>query len=226
MARSDKAADGDVGDVGDVGDAGCDLATNRAGAMLRARAVELRRQAPVRTFIARLLAVHTEERDFRIGADGERVVGWCLRELDPARWHVIHSVPIGHGASDIDHVVVGPPGVFTLNTKNHPGGWVWVGESMVLVNGQKTWYIRNSRFEARRAARMLTRACGFPVEVRPVIVVVGARLTIRRPPPDVAVVEARTAVHWLRRQPVRFTPDDVAAVFGAARRPATWRGPP
>ena len=33
------------------------------------------------------------------------------------KWHVIHSVPSEKGA-DIDHVVIGPAGVFTLNTKN------------------------------------------------------------------------------------------------------------
>ncbi|WP_371261683.1 nuclease-related domain-containing protein [Arthrobacter sp. ov118] len=30
-------------------------------------------------------------------------------------------MPVGAGASDVDHVLIGPAGVFTLNTKNHAG---------------------------------------------------------------------------------------------------------
>ena len=55
----------------------------------------------------------------------------------------------------VDHIVIGPPGVIALNAKRHPGGKAWVGECMVMVNGQKTDYLRNSRFEAQRAARLL-----------------------------------------------------------------------
>ena len=63
-----------------------------------------------------------------IGGDGEEIVGGVLdaglSELEG--WHVIHSVVVSRGGGDIDHVVVGPPGVFTLNTKHHPEKTVWV----------------------------------------------------------------------------------------------------
>jgi hypothetical protein len=32
---------------------------------------------------------------------------------------VIHDVSLGHG--NVDHILVGPPGVFTIETKSHPG---------------------------------------------------------------------------------------------------------
>ncbi|MBG6212216.1 hypothetical protein RCH23_000129 [Cryobacterium sp. CAN_C3] len=43
-----------------------------------------------------------------------------LSKLGP-EWTVLHAVPVGSGSSDIDHVVIGPAGVFTINTKNHTG---------------------------------------------------------------------------------------------------------
>jgi hypothetical protein len=35
-------------------------------------------------------------------------------------WTVLHSVPVGTGSTDIDHIAIGPAGVFTLNTKYSP----------------------------------------------------------------------------------------------------------
>jgi len=54
------------------------------------------------------------------GALGEAAVGRLLEKL-PEGWTVLHAVPVGKGDSDIDHVVIGPGGVFTINIKNHAG---------------------------------------------------------------------------------------------------------
>lgn len=58
-----------------------DLALNRPGEAARARAVELRQAAPVRTTLARFLGVHTDERAWRIGADGEESIARELAKL-------------------------------------------------------------------------------------------------------------------------------------------------
>jgi hypothetical protein len=52
------------------------------------------------------------------GAEGERKVGAILENLSPD-WHVLHGVWLGRG--DIDHVLVGPGGVFTVETKSNRG---------------------------------------------------------------------------------------------------------
>ena len=75
--------------------------------------------------------------------------------------------PVGKGDSDIDHVVIGPGGVFTINTKNHSGQKVWVAGRIFLVNGQKQPHLRNAGHEAQRASRLLSAAAGFRVDVVP-----------------------------------------------------------
>lgn len=204
-----------------------DLALRRPGHAAREQALALRRAAPVRTALARLLGVHTDERAWRIGADGEVKVATRLARLvakDP-RWHVLHAVPVGAGDSDIDHVVIGPAGVLTLNTKHHPGSRVWVAGRMLMVNGQKRPYLRNSAHESARAARLLTAVCGEPVPVTGVVVLVGARsITFRSAPDGAHVVGRRALVPWLRRQPEVLDDAAVARVLAAARRPSTWHG--
>ena len=99
-------------------------------------------------------------------------------------WRVLHSIPVGDKGTDIDHLVLGPGGVFRLNTKNHSGQRVWVHTQAFKVNGSShNDYLRASRAEARKASRLLGSASGLPVEVTGVIVVIADRLDIECMPP-------------------------------------------
>jgi hypothetical protein len=201
-----------------------DLAANRPGEHASRRAALERERAPFRSFFGRLFGVHTEERHWRVGAAGERMVAAHLARLERRGWRVLHSVPVGSGSADIDHVAIGPGGVFTLNTKHHPGNRVWVGGEVAMVNGLRLPYVRNSRHEARRASRLLGAATGRTVPATGLIVVAAARLTVRRQPGDgVLVVGRREVARVLRRMPRTLTEDQVEALYQAARRPETWR---
>lgn len=202
-----------------------DLAANEPGRSVAATAAALRHDAPVRTMLARLLGVHSRERAFRVGAEGERVVGARLARL-PDRWHVLHSVPVGSRGGDIDHVVIGPGGVYTVNTKHLPDARVWLRGDSLVVNGHERDYVPAARAEAERAGRLLTRALGKPVTVVGVVALVGAEngFNVRCQPADgsVTVVGQRQLVPWLLRRRADLRPADVEAIFAAARRPATW----
>lgn len=203
-----------------------DLALRRAGAEAREQAVALRQAAPVRTFLARVLGVHTDERAWRIGADGEEKVARQLAmliERDP-RWRAIHAIPVGDRGSDIDHLVIGPGGVYSLNAKHHPDAKVWVGGNTLMVNGQRQPYVRNSRHEAERASKLLVAATGCPVVVTGVVVIVGADdLVIKQAPDDVHVVNRMRLGKWLQARPEAFDEATIEAVFQTARRSTTWR---
>jgi len=203
-----------------------DLGVNRPGQAAREQAIAHQQAAPVRTLFARVLGVHTDERAWRIGADGEEAVAARLTRLGP-EWRVLHAVPVGDRGSDIDHVVIGPAGVFTVNAKHHPQASVWVGGNTFMVNGHRQPYVRNSRHEAARASRLLTAACGFPVTVTGLIAVMGAHegFTVKEQPPggDVHVLTRREVDKWLRSQPSDLlNPEQVEAVHDAARRSTTW----
>lgn len=70
------------------------------------------------------------------GALGEIAVGRILAGLGP-EWLVLHAIQVGWGWADIDHVLVGPAGVFTLNTKNHAGQSIWVAGQTLMVSEKK-----------------------------------------------------------------------------------------
>ncbi|GAA1938879.1 nuclease-related domain-containing protein [Agromyces allii] len=205
------------------------LSDRPAAASVIAECLREQATAPPRSPLARVFGrtpLSSESQAWYLGAIGELEVARRLERLGTS-WRVLHAVPVGRGSSDIDHVVIGPSGVFTLNTKHHEGKQVWVGSKRLLVNGQRTDHLRNAEYEANRAAQRLSRATGMPVAVAPVIVVVAARrITIREQPAKVLVVTESQLVGRLVKRPVAFAESDLDAITDAASRPATWHDAP
>lgn len=170
-----------------------------------------------------------DQRAWYKGALGERHVARILQTLGPG-WTVLHSVPVGSGDSDIDHVVIGPAGVFTINTKNHPGKTAWVAAHGMMIGGQKVPYIRNSAHEARRAEKVLTTASGLTVETVGVIVLVGAKsLTVKHAPDGgdavVRVVRDRDLLSTIQTRRI-YSDEQVQRIVLAAILPQTWHRRP
>jgi len=53
------------------------------------------------------------------GADGEEHVGAVLDDLRSAGWLGIHDADLGRG--NVGHIVIGPGGILTVETKSHAG---------------------------------------------------------------------------------------------------------
>ncbi|EAR24966.1 hypothetical protein A20C1_06781 [marine actinobacterium PHSC20C1] len=166
--------------------------------------------------------LHVDAESWFSGAHGELKVGALLSKLGD-EWTVLHAVPVGTGDSDIDHVLVGPAGVFTINTKRHNGKKVWVGQGRLLVSGQKTDHLRNSRHEAKRAGKLLTAATGTPVTAHPILAIVDpAGFTFKQRPKDVDIMNARALPRWLKRREPVLSAESVRSIALAATDAKTW----
>lgn len=212
--------------------AGADLTANRPGQGARSQAVQhgdaLKSRSRLLSAAARLLDVKTDERAWRKGAEGEEAIGARLERLTSHGWHVLHSVPIGTRGADIDHILIGPGGVYTINTKNHPGKRIWISPNQIRVNGQPVPYLRNSRYEADRVHRILTSALGWEVAVRPVLVLLTGTLLPQIDiksggPTDVLVLDRMDVPGAFRRAPQRLQRTQIEETFEVARRSSTWR---
>jgi Nuclease-related domain len=53
------------------------------------------------------------------GATGEEQVGRLLDSLAAQGWRTVHDVSLQHG--NVDHIAIGPAGLFAIETKSHPG---------------------------------------------------------------------------------------------------------
>ncbi|MGL5824525.1 MAG: nuclease-related domain-containing protein, partial [Nocardioides sp.] len=198
-----------------------DLAGNRPGEGVRA---EARARTTTVTRVLRLFGVRGEDYAWRVGAQGERKVARTLAVARVFGWRALHSVPLGRG--DIDHVLVGPPGVVTINTKHHRRQRVRAGRRVVFVSGQERTYGQKANRERGRAERLLAAAGVGGVPVTSIVVIVGARSVRGRRSDGVRILTRRGLLGWLMWQTLTtrtITPDQRTATYAIARRSTTWQ---
>jgi hypothetical protein len=128
------------------------------------------------------------------GAKGEEQVGSLLHGLKGRGWHAIHDASLGNG--NVDHILIGPAGVFTVETKSHPGP-----VRVARIHGA-------TLSQAQAQQRAVTRVTG--VEVEPLIVY--SRAWIDRPlarRKGVRVLPARMLPRYLDRRRAKLSPEQI-----------------
>ncbi|MDD5750925.1 MAG: nuclease-related domain-containing protein [Candidatus Peribacteraceae bacterium] len=96
-------------------------------------------------------------RNYDLGLIGERYVAERLEELRANGYHIIHDIPCGR--MNIDHVLVGPAGVFTIETKmarKESGAPSEIAhtDQGVFMNGKRGWSGK-ALWEAEKEAEYL-----------------------------------------------------------------------
>ncbi len=104
------------------------------------------------------------------GAKGEEKVAKCLRSLN-GKFHVFHDVLLPRTKGDIDHVVVGPNGVFVIETKNNNGtiscnGDSWSQWKTGKKGGRYKGRLGSPSKQAKRNATLLANLIGRRLHTR------------------------------------------------------------
>jgi Nuclease-related domain len=200
-----------------------DLAKNKPGEAAQQMADEIASEQRWTTLRAKLSGGSGPDAKWRQGAAAERRVGDLLDRLG-ADWRPLHAVPVGEHGSDLDHLLIGPAGVFAINTKSHRDGTVNMRGKVVQVNGRSVPYVRNSLFEADRAQWTLRRATKWSVQVAPLVVVCDTpHVSVTAPHERVVLLTERELVPWLLRQPSLLSEEQVDRLFQVSRWASTWR---
>lgn len=112
---------------------------------------------------------------FEKGAQGERIAADLLTRLPPD-WFVLHDVAWpGRARANIDHVVVGPTGIYVIDAKNWSGS-VTISRGVLRQNGyNRTTAVSAARAAAQAVAEQVPAIN--PELVRPVICFVGPAQT-------------------------------------------------
>ena len=190
-------------------------------AALRER-LQLQAEAPRPSPIARIFGldplIRRAARPYR-GAMAELSVAAVLSALGDD-WTVLHSVRVGSESDTLDHVVIGPPGVLIISTKNHAGEKVWVGERTFMANDARHPYLQLSDQHNRAIATRLSAAGRPPVAVTSCLVVADPReLVIDARSLHIEVISSRVFGRWLHGLPRLLSPQLVSAISAEA---ATW----
>jgi hypothetical protein len=179
-----------------------------------------------RRLVERLLDVRSDDRNWRKGAEGEERVAAVLARTLGDRWSVVHDLTVGTKGANLDHLLIGPAGVFMLNTKNLTGRLKVDGRG-VYQNGHRTGFVPSAMREARIVEDRLSAVVERTVRAWSVLVITGScEVQVKRRPTDFALVTLRQLPGWSRNLPEgTLTAGQVLQLERAARDPDTWFPP-
>jgi hypothetical protein len=155
-------------------------------------------------------------RAWRRGAAGERRTAQLLGPLERHGWVVLHDLAVPHSQANIDHLVIGPGGVFVIDSKQYrgrlrldPSGGLWHGRYPLAPTLQAV------SFEANQAALVLPDP---GLAVVPIVAVQGAQVPWGKVVVHgVPVVSARRLPSMLRQLPAVLGPERVSDLADQAR---------
>jgi hypothetical protein len=153
---------------------------------------------------------------WRRGAAGERRTARLLNPLERQGWAVLHDLAVPGSRANIDHLMLGPGGVFVVDSKQYRGrlqldrsGRLWHGRHPLAPTLQAV------SFEADQAALALPDP---GVAVVPIVAVHGAQVPWGKIVVDgVPVVSAKRLPNMIRLLPAMLGPERVAELASQAR---------
>ncbi len=153
---------------------------------------------------------------WRCGAAGGRRTARLLGQLERHGWAVLHDLAVPGSRANIDHLVIGPGGVFVVDSKQYrgrlqldPSGRLWHGRHPLTPTLQAV------SFEADQAARVLPDP---GMAVVPIVAVHGAQVPWGKVVTDgVPVLPARRRPSMLRALPAVLGPERIADLADQAR---------
>ncbi|MCR6711426.1 MAG: NERD domain-containing protein [Demequina sp.] len=171
----------------------------------------------------RQLAIYQRDQYLK-GNTGELRIGMRLNELHKRGWGVLHAIPLYDGRADIDHLLVGSGGVWTVNSKSHGSLPVKVTRDRMTVGRTYVDHIPAARHEASVVSRIL-RSLGIKVPVHPAVALDLSPHTefhVVAEPEDVIVDQTSYVVEAIERSEGLVDQPTINAVFALLRQRTTW----
>ena len=173
--------------------------------------------------MAEIGAIPAEISAWRTGADGEDQTARALAELEAEGFIVLHDRRQPGSSANIDHVIVGPTGVFVVETKSYSGPLSIRGDDVYVGGRRRTDMVHQARSEAEVVQAVLAIA-GPNLLVTPILCVHRAELPLLKASVQgIHVVNERGMVRVLRRAANVLEPQtvlQVAALLNRELRPA------
>lgn len=131
----------------------------------------------------RIVSLQRQKAKLRKGLEGEQILGKFLEEqLMPHKFQVIHDLvcKAGDRTFNIDHVVIGPTGVFSIETKfwkrpAGPGHQIYYDGKKILVDGKvpDSDPLIEAVAGAKSVQAILETRTGKHFDVKPIVVFLG-----------------------------------------------------
>ena len=172
--------------------------------------------------VAELIGLPDEILSWRRGAAGEEETGRLLGTLPP-EFRVLHDRRVPNSRANIDHIVVGPTGIFAIETKSYAGRMTIREGELFVAGRRRTPILAQAHWEADMV-RSVVRRAGIQSDVAAIICVHRAELPRNAPTVDgVTIVDGVGMIKRLTNSETTLAESDVDQVWATldrALRPA------
>lgn len=134
---------------------------------------------------------------------------------------VVHDQAIGRRGARVDHIVVGPFGVLCL-TGRHQRGRVTVTDKDCIADGDRLDIASKARGQATAVGARLKAVSGLACTPHPVVVMIGAQLTLQAQPEGVTILTDDALPLWLRSLPQALDEVRRRVLSNAVTDAGTW----
>lgn len=155
-------------------------------------------------------------RDAERGARGEIKVSEKLKDL-PDGYNVLHD--IAFQGFNVDHIVIGPTGIFVIETKSHHGKVTAKGD-IVLLNGHmpEKDFINQTWKQVYSIKELLKERSGKEWSLKPVLCFTNAFVEVRGAVKGIAVVNIKFLTQYLTGQAPRLPDSEIGKVTDLFQR--------
>ena len=152
----------------------------------------------------RLRTRSKEIQDLRLGLDGELATAEELSQLMFHGYYVFHDLPADH--FNIDHVVIGPAGVFAVETKarSKPVGKgkelatvIFEGSQLKFPKYPESESIQQAKGQSKWLPEFLGKSVGKAISVKPVLALPGWLVDRRTKDASIMVINPKEAVKYV-----------------------------
>lgn len=156
------------------------------------------------------LQIKKRAKDADRGAYAEEVVAERLKEL-PEGYQVFNDITFE--GFNIDHVAVGPGGIFLVETKSHKGNVDAKGDTLLLNGAQPSKNFLNQAWrQAYQLRDFIKKHSSKEWNITPVLCFTRAFVKIRQPIKGIAVVNGKYLSTYLSRQSKKLSSEDIEIV--------------
>jgi len=126
-----------------------------------------------------------QRRNYLLGYLGERAVAEALDPLTREGYHIFHDVPVEkvEGSFNLDHVVVGPAGLFAIETKTRRKGRAregfedhkvfYDGRQLIWPWAEDVFGLKQAQNEADWLSKWVNQMTGLSIAAKPILALPG-----------------------------------------------------
>jgi hypothetical protein len=174
--------------------------------------------------VYRLWRFRPEFRNLNLGEKGERRVSEVLQKIRGRRWITLDDLALG--GVNIDHVVVGPGGIFAIETKAYSvfgNGLAGIGaDGALYLSGKPALKdpLKQARASATLVSSEVKRWMDRQIWVKPVVILPGWRVDPPKVQTDVVVLNEENISEFFNTRTQALTDSDIHEICSHLDRSA------